>query len=205
MELVTSTAIQAGNLELQDRVAILRYDDRVIFAVADGAGGISGGAQAAELFMLVVRESAASLIAPENCVYLLHRIDQDLVKASECGETTGVVAVIEGNRIFGASVGDSMAWAFSSKERVELTGGQQRKPFLGTGVALARPFARALSQGTIVFGTDGLWKYSGLESIEQRVREADPTVLANELCELVRLRSGTFPDDVAVITCRSTE
>src|SRR5262245_15677540 len=98
-------------------------DNGVVFALADGAGGISGGAQAAELFIRIVRESAGSLTTPENCVQLLRSIDQDLVGLSECGETTGLVGVVQPNRVFGASVGDSMAWAFSPNERIELTDG----------------------------------------------------------------------------------
>ena len=151
----------------------------------------------------MVQESAPSLTTPESCVQLLRKIDQDLAKASECGETTGLVALVGPNRIFGASVGDSMAWLFSPNERIELTRGQERKPFLGNGVALGRSFNRSPCKGTIVFATDGLWKYTGLESIEQRVREADASSLADELSHLVRLSSGGFPDDVAIMTCRS--
>jgi serine/threonine protein phosphatase PrpC len=202
MRLLTSIAIRAGNLELQDRAAIVPVDDRVLFALADGAGGISGGAQAADFLMRAVTESAASLAQPEDCVDLLHKIDRDLIAASECGETTGLIAVIDSERIFGASVGDSLAWAFHANERVELTRGQQRKPFLGCGMAVPRPFATPCHEGTIVLGSDGLWKYTSVEKIEERVRDADAASLAHELSELVRLRSGDFPDDVAIIACR---
>jgi hypothetical protein len=39
------------------------------------------------------------------------------VKASDCGETTGVVVVISAEGVAGASVGDSAAWLFSNGDR----------------------------------------------------------------------------------------
>ena len=200
MHAETSIFIAAGNPELQDRAEVFWFDNRLLLAVADGAGGISGGAQAAELFMRIVRESGASLTTAEACEQLLHRIDRDLVNASDCGETTGLVVVVEPKQIFGASVGDSMVWAFSSNDRVELTRGQQRKPFLGSGAAISRPFTSTLFDTTIVAATDGLWKYTSLETIDDQVRKIRPGLIANKLSELVRLRSGTFPDDVAIAT-----
>jgi serine/threonine protein phosphatase PrpC len=204
MTAITSLFVAPGNLELQDRVEIFRFDDGVLLAVADGAGGMSRGAQAAELCMRLISESAQSLRTPEACADLLQAIDLKLTSISECGQTTGLVLVIEPKRLFGASVGDSMAWAFTANERIELTQGQQRKPFLGSGVAFCRTFQFPMVAGTIVVATDGLWKYTSLESIERRVGETDPAKLATELPQLVRLRSGGFPDDVAIATCRLT-
>src|SRR5262249_44379146 len=159
-----------------------------------------GGAQAADLCMRLVSGSAQSLSTPETCADLLHTIDLKLASVSECGETTGLVVVIEPERVFGASVGDSMAWVFNANERIELTHGQQRKPFLGSGVAFGRPFLFTGIAGTIVAATDGLWKYTSIELIERRIVETDAARLAPELSELVRVRSGDFPDDVAIAT-----
>jgi hypothetical protein len=201
---ITSHFLAPGNLELQDRVEVFRFDNRLVLAVADGAGGISGAAQAADLCMRLIRESAQSLNSPAACSDLLQTIDLRVASVSACGETTGLVIVIEPERLFGASVGDSMAWAFSANNRIELTDGQQRKPFLGSGMAFCRPFLFPRIDGTIVAGTDGLWKYTSIESIERRILETDSTRLAAELSELVRLRSGAFPDDVAIATCHLT-
>jgi len=203
MNFVISSIVRAGNPELQDRVEIFRWENRVLIALADGAGGISGGTQAAELFMQLVRASVASLTSAAACRQLLNRIDRELAIPSECGETTGVLVGIEaGGDIFGAGVGDSLVWAFSSNNRMELTQQQERKPLLGSGVAAARPFAQAAFEATIVVATDGLWKYTSLEAIEKCVRVGDAIRLAEQLSELVKLRSGDFPDDVAIATCR---
>jgi len=200
-----SQVIFAGNPELQDRLEVLRFGERLVVAVADGAGGISGGTQAAEFFMRGLRETAASLTSPEACQQFLASMDLAVELDAECGQTTGLVSIIQPGRVFGASAGDSTAWWFGSGRPLELTCGQRRNPFLGTGVASGSPFLHVLHAGTIVVATDGLWKYTSLQLIEQRVREAKSESLADELAALVRLPSGVFPDDVAIATCRVGE
>jgi serine/threonine protein phosphatase PrpC len=164
---------------------------------------MSGGSQAADAFVRIVRESAGKLRGPEDCVVLLTQFDQELARRNECGETTGLVVIIEGSKIFGASVGDSAAWFFTGSGTDELTSGQQRKPLLGSGEApLPRPFNGPIEQGTLVVASDGLWKYTSTDAIRSRVQTRKATDLAARLAELARLPSGAFPDDVAVITCR---
>jgi serine/threonine protein phosphatase PrpC len=129
-------------------------------------------------------------------------LDQKLERAAECGETTGVIVVATPVSIFGCNVGDSASWFFSRDGKEELT--RVRKPYLGTGVAAPHQFECELSDGTLVVASDGLWKYTSLESIEQKLRTAEPERLAAQLADLVRLRSGAFPDDVAIVTCQIT-
>lgn len=197
---ITSIFLERGNPELQDRAEILSLGNRLVLIVADGAGGISGGAQAADFFLRNVREVSPGLVSAQGCVELPRRLDVQIADAKECGETTGLVLVLGSAGLFGASVGDSAAWLFSANSKQDLTGGQARKPFLGGGTASPRPFAQNPAEGTLVVATDGLWKYTSLEIIEQRMRAALPEKLAAELADLVRLRSGTFPDDIAIVT-----
>jgi serine/threonine protein phosphatase PrpC len=200
MKLITSKFLERGNPELQDRVEILHFHYQTVFIVADGAGGRSGAAEAAELMIRCVREAAADLGRAEDCFRLLNQMDQRIEQATECGETTGVIVVVSSDALFGANVGDSAAWLFTPDSKEELT--RVRKPYLGTGVAAPHQFARQLSQGTLVVASDGLWKYTSLDLIEQKMRMGNPERLAGELGELVRLRSGAFPDDVSIATCR---
>lgn len=58
--LITSSFIEKGNPELQDRVLVLSSGARTVIAVADGAGGISGGAQAAEMFVRTIEAGAVN-------------------------------------------------------------------------------------------------------------------------------------------------
>jgi serine/threonine protein phosphatase PrpC len=196
---ITSSFIEKGNPELQDRLSISSRAARMVIAVADGAGGISGGAQAAELFLQLVEANSAGLQDAESCQRLLQRIDQEISKANDCGETTGIVVVITADGLFGAGVGDSAAWLFSGETQELLTNGQ-RKPFLGSGSAWAVSFSKPAVIGTLVVATDGLWKYASLERIAEKVRTVAPEILAHELAQLVRLKSGAFPDDIAIIT-----
>lgn len=201
-EMITSIFLERGNPELQDRVEILPLGDRTIFVLADGAGGISGGAQAADLFIRAAKEAAPDLTNAEQCRQLLQSIDQNIADANDCGETTGVVVVVRSDGLFGAQVGDSAAWLFSPGGKQELTSGRARKPFLGNGGVFPHLFVQQATQGTLVVASDGLWKYTSLELIEQKVSAVAAENLATELATLVRLRSGAFPDDIAIATCR---
>lgn len=201
MNYTTSTFIERGNPELQDRVEILRFGNRTLVIVADGSGGRSGAAEAAEFFARSVREVAARLNTVQDCFRLVCELDQKIARASDCGETTGVIAVVSSGEVFGANVGDSAAWLFTQGGKEELT--RVRKPYLGTGVAAPHQFTSKGNPGTLVVATDGLWKYTSLESIEQKVGTGNPESLSKELAELVRLRSGAFPDDIAIATCVS--
>jgi serine/threonine protein phosphatase PrpC len=185
---------------LQDRIEILRLGNRILIIVADGAGGRSGAARAADFVLRSARAVAASLGRSDDCFRLLHDLDRRIEEDPNCGETTGVVAVFSPDGLFGANVGDSAAWFFAADGEGELS--HVRRPYLGSGVAVAHQFERPFSPGTLVVASDGLWKYTSLESIKQRVRTGNPERLAAELAELVRLRSGVFPDDIAIATCR---
>jgi serine/threonine protein phosphatase PrpC len=198
----TSLNVQAGNPECQDRAEIISCGDRTILVLADGAGGISGGAPAADLFVQLVRASSDRLRTAEDCAHLLVTIDRELAHRNDCGETTAVIVIVDASHIFGASVGDSAARLFTKDGAGELTYGQQRKPLLGSGSAFARPFNWPIEEGTVVVASDGLWKYAPVEAIASRARTRDSADLALRLAELARLPSGAFQDDVAVITCR---
>ncbi len=194
--------MERGNPELQDRVEILRFGDKSVIILADGVGGRSGGAEAAEFVIRVARIVAIKLSSSDDCLSFLRELDQEIFRSDVCGETTGVIVVVSSREIFGANVGDSAAWLFTPDGKMELS--YIRKPYLGTGVAVPHQFARKSGPGTIVVASDGLWKYTSLELIEQKVRTTNPDRLATELGALVRLRSGTFPDDIGIATCQLT-
>ena len=203
MTVTTSLIVQSGNEECQDRAAIVSCGARTVFALADGAGGISGGAQAADRFIRRASELAGALGTAADCATLLRDLDQLLAQEKDCGETTAIIAIVDPQRLFGASIGDSAAWLFASDGMAELTYGQPRKPLLGSGKApVPREFSWPIEEGTVVIASDGLWNYTQLDAVRSRVQTRDSTDLAMRLAELARLTSGTFPDDIAVITAR---
>lgn len=167
-----------------------------MFVVADGAGGTGGGAEAAEAAIAAVGTSAIG--DAQGWVQSLGRVDREI----KLGETTAVVCSVIGDVIVGASVGDSGAWRIEGGAIDDLTDAQRRKPLLGSGRAVAVPFTARLGAGTLLLASDGLLKYASAERIAACVGGADLDAVARELVDLVRLRSGALPDDVAVLLAR---
>lgn len=190
----------AGNPENQDRGVIIHDGQRVVLCVADGAGGRSGGTEAASMAVELVRQNASALSNADSCVDVLRKIDAVVARDSIAGETTCAVAVITPDEVFGASVGDSGVWLIPANgAHLDLTKGQQRKPFIGSGSAWAVPFRSQMQGGLLLLATDGLLKYTSAERIVETCR-LHPTELATQrLIELVRYPSGALPDDVTLI------
>jgi serine/threonine protein phosphatase PrpC len=191
----------AGNPVNQDRGLVIRAGARVVLCVGDGAGGLSGGAEAATMAVELVRQNAAMMSSADSCAEVLRKMDAAIDKDPVAGETTCALAVVTPEEIFGASTGDSGVWLIPGDgAHVDLTQGQQRKPFIGSGSAWPVPFRRARgSGGFLLLATDGLLKYTSAEKIVGACRQQPPDVAAQRLIELVRYASGALPDDVTVI------
>ena len=190
----------AGNPENQDRGLVVQGDSRVVLCVADGAGGLSGGRRAAILAMAFVQENASSLTTADSCSELLRRMDSVLAKDSIAGETTCALAVVTPGEMFGASVGDSGVWLIPEEgAHVDLTRGQQRTPFVGSGTAWPVAFRQPTPHGFFLLATDGLLKYTSAERITETCRQSPTETAAQRLIELVRYPSGALPDDVTLI------
>ena len=190
----------AGNPENQDRGLVLDLGSKFLLCVADGAGGLSGGAEAATMAVEFIREHAASLENESSCVEALSRLDAAIEDDPLAGETTCALALVEPNGICGASVGDSGVWLIlENGEHVNLTQSQQRKPFIGSGMALPVPFRHPLSSGWLLLATDGLLKYTNPARIIESCRRDSAETAASKLIELVSYPSGALPDDVSVI------
>jgi serine/threonine protein phosphatase PrpC len=100
--------------------------------------------------------------------------------------------------IAGASVGDSEAWLLEENTDI-LTAHQQRKPLIGSGRAAPVPFRRERVSGSLLVGSDGLFKYASEPSIRAAFHHEAPARVADALMEAVRLPSGALHDDVAAI------
>jgi serine/threonine protein phosphatase PrpC len=188
----------AGNPENQDRAAVIETGLGFVLVVADGAGGRSGGKEAAMMAVDIVREGASRLSDPDACVALQHI--QAIFRDKVAGETTCVLAVVNGGAIYGASVGDSGAWLISETAWTDLTKLQSRKPFIGSGAAAPCPFeVKSEHTSSLLLATDGLLKYTSPERIIEVCRKSDRVETARRLIELVRYPSGALPDDVTVI------
>jgi serine/threonine protein phosphatase PrpC len=171
--------------------------------LADGAGGRSGGAEAAEFVIHQTKQTLHSAdLSPNGLSEFLKSIDRQMVAEGNIGETTCVLAVLSKTSIIGASIGDSGAWCISPSGVDDLTSRQCHKPFLGTGEANLIGFARDAWNGTLLIASDGLLKYTGSERITAAAQVADMESAAHNLIGLVRYASGALPDDVSVLLAR---
>jgi serine/threonine protein phosphatase PrpC len=132
MNAIVQTA--AGNQDNQDRAAVIECSGGLVLVVADGAGGLSGGTEAAALAIELVRQRAHGLNGSDGCLTLLEFMDQTLCKDAAVGEATCALAVVAEAQVFGASVGDSGVWVINQTGLVDLTRGQSRKPPLDRAV-----------------------------------------------------------------------
>jgi PPM family protein phosphatase len=193
----------AGNPENQDRGLIIQDGPRAVFCVADGAGGSSGGVEAASMAVDLVRRNASHLRDVGSCAEMLCQMDAVIAKDPVAGETTCCLAILTPDEIFGASVGDSGIWLIpESAAHIDLTHAQHRKPFIGSGGAWPVPFQQPKPRGSLLLATDGLLKYTSAERINDTCRLHPTELAASQLIELVRYPSGALPDDVTLILTR---
>jgi serine/threonine protein phosphatase PrpC len=179
----------------QDRAACFEIADGVVLVVADGAGGTSGGAVAAEA---VVRAVGAAVRAQRlgDWLAVLSAVDAELAGA---GLTTAVIVEVRGTDVVGASVGDSACHVFGAA-RLDLTASQWSKPLLGSGRATPLDFRATLAPGDVlVLASDGLFRYAPPSKVEELARAG---CSPPELVDLVRLQNGSLQDDVAILMCR---
>ena len=183
----------------QDRALAVPAPGGYLVAVADGAGGTGDGAAAAERLIAGLAK-LAGVAASTDWFGALLELDDDLLAHRPGCQTTGVVAYVTVGRIVGASVGDSSARLISpAREMTYLTAHQRRRPLLGSGEAVPVVFEAALGNDRLLLASDGLFKYTTAERICALAMQRSVAEAADALANCVRLPSGAFQDDVAVV------
>jgi serine/threonine protein phosphatase PrpC len=198
---IVSRSEEARRGRGEDRIAIIEARDQKLVAVVDGAGGLTGGANASDAIC-----QALTLIpeGPEGNAWApwLRRQDEALAAHGTGLAAAVLLSISQSGVIHGASVGDCEAWLFGQGEALCLTAGQIRKPLLGDGAAEPVSFTSQLSAGgTLIVASDGLWKYVGRGRVAEAaaIRPLESALAA--LVEAVRLRNGALQDDVAIVLC----
>jgi serine/threonine protein phosphatase PrpC len=193
--------LASGRRNSEDRAEVFHRGSDLVVVVADGAGGMRGGARASAALIENVRSVAAdhSLNVHDDGLWsgLLMEADAALA-ARRVGETTGVVVVVGTGGVTGVSVGDSEAWVVSAKSVDDLTRHQER-PRLGSGRATPVVFHRAGVGGVLLVATDGLFRYASPERISATVRACEASRVAQRLTKLVQMPSGAYQDDVGIV------
>ena len=182
----------------QDRVAVRHDEAGLILVLADGAGGVGGGAAAAQA---VVDGVATWTPATRTAEDVIRDLDHRLAVIG--GQSTAVILSLSATGIMGASVGDSAAWLVRDGSVEDLTNAQHRKPLVGSGASAPVAFSTGpLRGGTLLVASDGLLKYAKRDDIARVAVQPGLESAAAALVALVALRSGEVPDDVAVVLCR---
>ena len=183
----------------EDRAQHFSTSGRSVFVLADGAGGVGGGAIAAE----IVVQEAQSLFQQQ------HKSPYDALVAAEqklallgC-MSTGVIVELSNGQLTGASCGDSVAWLICQDRVLELSSGQFRKPLLGDG-GMPVSFGPVPFVGRLLLSSDGLVNYVRSDAVIRAATHSEIPDAAKALAELPRLKSGAFPDDVAVLLAEAT-
>ncbi|MCX5741996.1 MAG: serine/threonine protein phosphatase [Proteobacteria bacterium] len=164
-----------------------------MIALADGAGGTSHGARAAQALVDAVGAAVADAIDASALIETLDRVGE--------GQTTAIVLAVDAEGITGSSVGDSGAWLVGD-EVVDLTEGQLRKPLVGGGGIPVAFATGPIGSATVLVASDGLFRHARQADIVRIARGPDLDAAARALIALVRLPSGGLQDDVAVVLCR---
>ena len=202
--IVTARFTDSYRANSEDRAEVITTDAGIVLVVADGVGGQANGGAAADYAVSRIREAAykQNIADPLAWYKTVQKLDSDLLENDDTGQTTLVVVAITARRIVGVSAGDSSAWLVTPSGHWDLTEGQKRKPFLGSG-AEPVPFSLPLpDSGTIVAGTDGLFKYAPDVKIQDTALLLDPDDAVTRLADLARLTNGKLPDDIAILLCR---
>jgi serine/threonine protein phosphatase PrpC len=203
--LVVSTALASQRAASEDRVLVERTPAGLLVVVADGAGGMRGGARAADLLVDHARGSSLAAMTegglPGALIAMLRAADQTIAADPIAGETTALAVVVTDDRILGASAGDSEAWLMIGDGRDVLTASQRRKR-IGSGCAEPVSFTSSFTAGTLIVGTDGLFAYAKADAICEIARSSAAEALAACVIDLVRLPGGRLADDVAVVAVR---
>lgn len=193
----TAQATSRRDGRTQDRVVIHPIRDGIVVALADGVGGIPGGALAAEIFV-----RAAPRVSGRDLVALLHELDGQIEREPLAGETTGVIVVVTEAGVLGASCGDSGAWIVCDHEHDDLTADQQIRPRLGSGRAVPVAFERGPLDGTLLVASDGLFPYAQPDVLCASARILELRAAADALIASVRTKAGRLIDDVSVALVR---
>jgi serine/threonine protein phosphatase PrpC len=115
------------------------------------------------------------------------------------GETTAVLLVVRDRQVYGASVGDSGAFALTTDACFELTDSQLRKPLVGSGSATPVGFGPFPFNDRILVASDGLLDYVPRSAFKQLALFSPLPEAVDKLISSARLPSGGLQDDISVV------
>ena len=188
----------------EDRARIIHVGDTIVVVVVDGAGGMPGGAEAADLAVAGVEHRAGEIVDPEHAVALLLDLDTQCEHDPRAGEAACVIVTVTAEgRTFGASVGDCEAWVVSGDQVTRLTDQQHKKKRLGSGRAEPVAFEAVLQRdAAIVVGSEGLFGYVSQDKVVVVSQQETAAEVADALVAAALAPPVVLADDLAVVVLR---
>lgn len=199
-----------GHEKNQDRFEVRSVTDSsagYVCAVADGQGGQAGAARAAAVACQSCLDRISSfgvrqLLSPSTWPDILRNADKDVADADEAGYTTLIAFCLTETMLCGASSGDSAVAVLNAGQPPRiLTKHQMKNPPIGSRGATFVPFSlRLVHPWTVLAMTDGVWKYTGWDSIFAVASEGNGEAILHKLREKAALpRTGALQDDFTLV------
>jgi len=182
----------------QDRLEINHHGNSTTVVIADGAGGTSGGEEAANYIVSTLSEKSYPQVGVVLMDVILG-IDSHLINSERMGESTVVLISFEGHQFTGVVAGDSEVYFYSLGKLTNLAEHKQPKPLLGSTGCIPAVFQGELGSGRLLACSDGLWKYINRENIISNLALPDVEESADALLNAIRLPSGQVQDDVSFV------
>jgi serine/threonine protein phosphatase PrpC len=179
-----------------------------VCAISDGQGGRPGGALAAETavhacFTEATSSSAQSLLNPRLWESILSSVDRSVRATEGAGYATLIGLCVSEDGICGASCGDSLVYLSHDGQQVNLTAGQYKHPPIDSGSVNPVGFSYRLSgPWKLLMTTDGVWKYTGLETLVHIFEQSEIDGLIQALREAA-LQGKQLMDDFTLALLQS--
>jgi len=194
-----ASRVLAQSGEGEDRVKIKLFgSDNISAVLADGAGGVTDGGNAADL---VVNTLSLEHITDFGVLFdSILEVDHLLKFDGNCGLSTVACVYTNGLEFIGASVGDSDVLLYRDGELENMASVKELKPLLGDGEAFPTVFAGSLDRAILLLVSDGLTKYISVSDVlEICMRFDNAEMIRNELLDSIELPNGQLQDDVSVV------
>ena len=175
-------------------------------ALADGQGGRSGGAEAAQIAAGECLRAAStfpvsSLLDEATWYPIVNASDEAVCEDDDAGYTTLVGLCVSAGTVCGASCGDSGALLLGGGRERLLTEHQHKDPPVGSSAARPVAFSARLGPGwQLLIVSDGVWKGIGWDGIARLARAYGGESLIAALRRAALEENGsTLGDDFSVI------
>jgi PPM family protein phosphatase len=183
-----------------------------IVALADGQGGRSGGAEAAQTAVKSAVQMALSapvrqLQSERFWTQLLLNVDKAVGDDPDAGFTTFVGVAVTEQQIVGVSSGDSQAVLISQTgSSVMLTANQRKNPPVGSQMCHPVPFSAPFAAcSRLLLMSDGVYKFVPSEMIVSTVAQLSEQDAIQAIRMAAVGKSGTLYDDFSLVVIGNTK